>query len=100
MLLAGHETSATSLTWLLYDLSLPKYQHIQTKLREELLSVTSECPTTEELNNLPYLDAVVRENLRYHSVVDATVRVATKDDVIPLSTPYKDRNGVERKEFR
>lgn len=100
MLIAGHETTATSLTWLLYDLSLPQYQHVQTKLRDELLTLTSECPTTEELNSLPYLDAVVRENLRYRSVVDTTMRCAGKDDVIPVSTPYKDRNGIERTEIR
>ncbi|KIO34089.1 hypothetical protein M407DRAFT_17002 [Tulasnella calospora MUT 4182] len=100
MLIAGHETTATSVTWLLYDLSLPQYQHVQTKLREELLTLTSERPTMEELNNLPYLDAVVRENLRYRSVVDSTSRCAIKDDVIPVSTPYKDRKGIERMEFR
>ncbi|KIO34088.1 hypothetical protein M407DRAFT_17001 [Tulasnella calospora MUT 4182] len=100
MLIAGHETTATSVTWLLYDLSLPQYQHIQTKLREELLTLTSERPTMEELNNLPYLDAVIRENLRYRSVVDSTARCASKDDVIPVSTPYKDRKGIERMEFR
>ncbi|KIO34087.1 hypothetical protein M407DRAFT_17000 [Tulasnella calospora MUT 4182] len=100
MLIAGHETTATSVTWLLYDLSRPQYQHIQTKLREELLTLTSERPTMEELNNLTYLDAVVRENLRYRTVVDSTIRCASKDDIIPVSTPYKDRKGVERMEIR
>lgn len=100
MLIAGHETTATSVTWLLYDLSLPKYQQIQAKLREELLTLTSECPTMDELNNVPYLDAVVRENLRYRSVVDSTARCASKDDIIPVSTPYKNRKGVQRMEFR
>ncbi|KIO34086.1 hypothetical protein M407DRAFT_16999 [Tulasnella calospora MUT 4182] len=100
MLIAGHETTATSITWLLYDLSRPQYQPVQTRLREELLTLTSECPTMEELNNLPYLDAVVRENLRYRSVAETTVRCAGKDDIVPVSTPYKDRNGIERMEFR
>ncbi|KAG8902487.1 hypothetical protein FRC00_005950 [Tulasnella sp. 408] len=95
-----HETTATSITWLLYDLSLPQYQPVQTKLREELLTLTSERPAMEELNNLTYLDAVVRENLRYRSVVDSTIRCASKDDIIPVSTPYKDRKGIERMEFR
>lgn len=100
MLIAGHETTATSLTWLLYDLSQPEYKHIQTRLREELLTLKSDRPTMEELNSLPYLDAVVRENLRINSVVDSTIRCAGKDDCIPVSTPYTDKNGAERTEFR
>ncbi|KAG9018780.1 hypothetical protein FRB90_009784 [Tulasnella sp. 427] len=100
MLIAGHETTATSLTWLLYDLSQPQNKHIQTKLREELLTLETDRPTAEALNSLPYLDAVVRENLRLNSVVDSTIRCAGKDDSIPVSTPYTDKNGVERTEIQ
>ncbi len=63
------------------------------KLRDELLSVSTDNPTMDDLNNLPYLDAVVRETLRVHSPVPSTMRVATKDDVLPLGTPVKTRNG-------
>ncbi|KIO34085.1 hypothetical protein M407DRAFT_16998 [Tulasnella calospora MUT 4182] len=100
MLVAGHETTSTSLSWLLYDLAHPKYQSIQSKLREELLSVETDRPSMEEINALPYLDAVVRETLRKNSVLDTTARIATKDDVIPLAKPFVDRRGVERKEIR
>ncbi|KAG8902485.1 hypothetical protein FRC00_005948 [Tulasnella sp. 408] len=100
MLVAGHETTSTSLSWLLYDLANPKYQSIQSKLREELLSVETDRPSMEELNALPYLDAVVRETLRRNSVLDTTVRIATKDDVIPLAKPFVDRQGVERTGIR
>lgn len=54
----------------------------------------------EELNALPYLDAVVRENLRLNSALDMTVRSAGKDTSIPVGTPYIDRNGVERTEIK
>lgn len=47
----------------------------------------------DELSALPYLDRVVRETLRYHSVVPGTVRIATQDDIIPVGTPYMDRHG-------
>jgi cytochrome P450 len=47
----------------------------------------------EELSALPYLDAVVRETLRVHSPVPSTIRVAMEDDVIPLNTPFVDKNG-------
>lgn len=102
MLIAGHETTSTSLSWLLYDLAHPEYKHIQRKLREELcaLAAKTTTPSMEELNALPYLDAVVRENLRKNSVVDTTIRTSAKDTVIPLGEPIIDTNGVERHEFR
>lgn len=47
----------------------------------------------DELNSLPYLEAVVRETMRVHAPVAGTVRVAGKDDTIPLSQPYTDVYG-------
>ncbi|KAG8933005.1 hypothetical protein FRC00_013746 [Tulasnella sp. 408] len=93
-----HETTSTTLTWLLYDLAHPENQRVQTKLREELQSVPTDRPTIDELNGLPYLDAVVRENLRLNSALDATFRCAGQDTSIPVSTPYIDKSGVERRE--
>jgi len=47
----------------------------------------------DQLNSLPYLDLVVRETLRVHAPVPSTMRVAMKDDVLPLSKPFTDRKG-------
>ncbi|KAJ3724075.1 cytochrome P450 [Lentinula raphanica] len=91
-LVAGHETTSTAVTWALFAVTQKK--DIQSKLREELLQVATESPDMDTLNSLPYLDAVVRETLRVHSPVPGTPRVAMKDDSIPLSTPYTDRNGI------
>ncbi|KAG8812856.1 hypothetical protein FRC17_001789, partial [Serendipita sp. 399] len=90
-LLAGHETTSTATTWTLF--SLAQHPEIQNRLRNELLTLHTESPTMEELNSLPYLEAVVRESLRYHSVVTGTLRVATQDDVIPLEKPFVDKSG-------
>ncbi|EIN12219.1 hypothetical protein PUNSTDRAFT_130489 [Punctularia strigosozonata HHB-11173 SS5] len=49
-------------------------------------------PTMEKLNALPYLDAVIRETLRVHASVSATTRFAMKDEVIPVSEPYTDKD--------
>lgn len=90
-LVAGNETTSVATAWCLYALSHDFT--VQNKLRDELLSLGSDVPTMEELNNLPYLDGVVRETLRLYSPVHATVRIATKDDVVPLGTPFMDRKG-------
>ena len=65
----------------------------QNKLRNELLTVGTDNPTMDELNSLPYLDAVVRETLRIHAPVASTMRVATQDDILPLGAPIKDKYG-------
>ncbi|KAG0696180.1 cytochrome P450 [Suillus ampliporus] len=91
-LVAGHETTSTATTWALYALCLRS--DIQTKLREELWTLETETPSMDELMALPYLDAVVRETLRVHSPVPSTVRIAMKDDILPLDTPFTDTHGV------
>jgi cytochrome P450 len=50
----------------------------------------------DQLDCLPYLDAVVKEGLRFHSVFPGASRMATKDDVIPVEKPYVDRYGVTK----
>jgi cytochrome P450 len=65
----------------------------QTRLREELLTVSSSSPTMDELNNLVYLEWVVRETMRVHSPVVFTTRMAMQDDTLPLAKPYIDQNG-------
>ncbi|KAF7792238.1 hypothetical protein EIP86_003274 [Pleurotus ostreatoroseus] len=66
---------------------------VQRKLRQELLSISTDMPTMDELMALPYLDMVVKETLRVHTPVPMTGRIATQDDRIPLNTPFTDRYG-------
>ncbi|KAF7345835.1 hypothetical protein MVEN_01605000 [Mycena venus] len=88
---AGHETTSSATSWALHALSVNTAA--QTKLREELLTMSTDNPTMDELNSLTYLEHVIRETMRVHSPVVATQRMAMKDDVLPLSKPYIDRNG-------
>ncbi|KAI0743349.1 cytochrome P450 [Daedaleopsis nitida] len=90
-LVAGHETTSTSTTWCLY--AITRDPSIQQKLREEVFTLSTDTPTMEELNSLPYLDKVIHETLRLHAPVTGTNRIATKDDVLPVSQPYTDRHG-------
>jgi len=77
--------------WALYALSI--HSDVQSKLRDELFTIQSDNPTMDELNSLSYLDSVVREMLRIHSPVTGAMRVAVKDDVLPLGTPFIDKKG-------
>ncbi|KAF7304539.1 hypothetical protein HMN09_00856600 [Mycena chlorophos] len=97
-LVAGHETTSTALTWALY--ALTQHPHIQARLREELLSVATDTPTMDELNALPFLECFVREVLRLYGPVPSTSRMAMRDDVIPLGTPFTGRDGVVRDSIR
>ncbi|KAI0037005.1 cytochrome P450 [Vararia minispora EC-137] len=94
-LLAGHETTSTAVAWVIYALSL--HPSVQDKLRAELLACKEGGrPSMEVLGGLPYLDAVVRETMRLYSPTSNTLRVATKDIVIPTEKQWVDTNGVQR----
>ena len=84
LLAAGHETSATAMTWGVYLLSQPRYVHIQQRLREEirahLPSPQSGIPVhADMLDKLPYLDAVSKEIMRVYAPVPTVGRIATRD---------------------
>jgi Cytochrome P450 len=88
---------SVAMSWALFALSQNK--HAQNKLREEISNISTDNPT-DDLNGLPYLDAVVRETLRLHPPVAAIPREAGKDDCIPLSKPFTDKKGIVRNEIR
>lgn len=90
LIAGGYNTTSISLTWALIELA--KNQSFQTKLREELAYQyrNEGDPTFDQFtNNLPYLDAMVHEVLRMHTSIWETIRVAAKDDIIPLSVPIQ-----------
>ncbi|KAG8812349.1 cytochrome P450-dit2 [Serendipita sp. 399] len=85
---AGHESTATSMTWLIYELS--RNPDVQSRVRSELLAAGLDCDV-RTLLDLPYLNGVVHESLRLHSTSGQSIRHAFADDVIPLSKPV---NGM------
>ena len=86
------------MSWALYALS--QHKDAQTKLREEILNISTENPTMDDLNGLPYMDAIIRETLRLYPALASILREAGKDDCIPLSKPFTDRKGVVHNEIR
>lgn len=108
-LFAGSDSTSLALSWCF--LFLAQHPEIQTRLREELLRPTPLTPSSRVLgfeeyvdtsiDTYPLLDAVVKETLRLFPPVHASIRVATKDDLIPVSEPVvmKDGSVVNKGEF-
>ncbi|KAL6302728.1 cytochrome P450 [Sparassis latifolia] len=89
-LLVGHETTAGSLSFILWELA--RHPEIQQKLRGEIRQFGGNI-NYDDIQQLSYLDAVVKEGLRLHPASPMTERVALKDDVIPLNKPVCTSNG-------
>ncbi|KAK8440507.1 hypothetical protein ACI3LY_003996 [Candidozyma auris] len=72
-LIAGHETSAIALTYICYELSRPVNRYRQERLRNEIQSVFGPSDrgrtldAIEQIDQLPYMEAVLKENFRVHT---------------------------------
>ena len=82
---------STAVAWTLFALSC--HPAVQTTLRAELRTCTTDIPTMDQLNALPYLEGVIREVLRLYAPVSSTQRIAAHDTEIPLQKPFKDGHG-------
>jgi cytochrome P450 len=99
ILLAGHETSATSMCWVLLELAL--HPEVQTRLREEIRRTErviqargGRCFTALDLENMQYLNAVLKESMRFHPALYQNYRQAARDDALPLSKPIQTNKGL------
>lgn len=74
MLIAGHETTATALSWTVHRLT--KHPEVLTRVLDELDAAFPD-GTIEpsRVGELPYLDAVIKETLRVHPVIPGVGRV-------------------------
>ncbi|XP_077729745.1 1,25-dihydroxyvitamin D(3) 24-hydroxylase, mitochondrial [Canis aureus] len=80
--LAAVETTANSLMWILYNLS--RNPHVQQKLLKEIQRVLPEnqMPRAEDLRNMPYLKACLKESMRLTPSVPFTTRTLDKETVL------------------
>ncbi|KAF9478728.1 cytochrome P450 [Pholiota conissans] len=109
-LLAGSDSVSTAISWCFQFLAM--YPDVQIRLRRELSGApykieglesdnsmdsgfvdTSARARWYEIARMPLLDHVIRETLRLHPPVHSTIRVALKDDYVPLHHPVTLRNG-------
>jgi cytochrome P450 len=82
---AGHETTASALQWAIY--ALCQNPGVQTRLRDEirdnLPSLDDQTPiSAAAIDNLPYLNAVCNEVLRFYPSVSTTIRKAVRDTTL------------------
>ncbi|KAI5123946.1 hypothetical protein M0805_006360 [Coniferiporia weirii] len=104
---AGSDTTSLALTWVLFLLAANPA--IQDRLRTELREFSASCPTLPSpsetdgwqeiwalLDELPYLNNVIRETLRVIPPVHSSIRVAMQDNEIPTSEAIKMRDGSVR----
>jgi hypothetical protein len=116
LLVAGHDTTASSLSWLLYELS--KHPQDQRRIRDEIKTARASAEARgdddllpSDFNNMDFTNAVIKvcpphvsdiffsssfvsqEGLRLHPIVPTLVREADADDVIPLSQPIETKSG-------
>jgi cytochrome P450 len=91
--LAGHETTATSLGWLVAI--LVSHPDVQQKARQEILEKIPGEVTFESLKELNYIDGLIKEGLRYFPPVPVmNGRKAVRDSLIgnvhiPAGTPIE-----------
>lgn len=84
-LAAGHETTASAMTWAIYCLCM--HPDIQTRLRTEIATLPSihddaATVTAADFEKLPFLSAVCNEVLRVYPPVPMTFRLAARDTSI------------------
>ncbi|XP_032309376.1 probable cytochrome P450 311a1 isoform X1 [Drosophila ananassae] len=78
---AGVDTTTAAMSFVVY--ALAKYPSAQTRLREEIQQLqASELENIDALNELPYLEALLKEVLRLYTIVPTTGRQTTQNTVI------------------
>ncbi|KAF8825221.1 hypothetical protein HHX47_DHR7000590 [Lentinula edodes] len=87
MILAGHETTASTMTWILY--ALTKNPKDQQKIYREIQEIRERNgdnePSPQDLDSMPFFNAVIK--------VPIITREAQSDDAIPLEFPITTVSG-------
>lgn len=80
-LIAGHETSATTLTWIFDQIS--RHPAVARRLQHELEhELAGELPTVASLAQLPYLEQVIQETMRLYPAAFMLPREVVSEDRI------------------
>jgi len=95
LLLAGQETTASSLAWFLWEIA--RHPESQERIREEISAVYSRANGAElsvaDMESMTFTQAALKESMRLHPIIWMLGRVASRDDVIPLAFPITTKSG-------
>lgn len=97
-MVAGQETTASTISWALYEMA--KKPDVQQRLRDEIHSMERTIQergdsefAVADFEAMPFLQAVLREILRFNPVIPHLYRMSAQEDIIPLSKPIKTKSG-------
>jgi cytochrome P450 len=81
LLLAGHDTTASTLSWTFH--LLDQHPHIWQNVHDEAVAVLGDrTPTLDDLYHLKYTSQVIQEVMRLYPAVWLLPRIATEQDTI------------------
>ncbi|TMW62727.1 hypothetical protein Poli38472_005345 [Pythium oligandrum] len=88
---AGRDTTSQSMSW--FFLNLSKRPDVAQKIREEIAAVAPELasgkisvPTMEQVQQMTFLEAAIKESLRLYPVVPASPKLVEEDIVLSDGT--------------
>ncbi|KAJ7059757.1 cytochrome P450 [Mycena amicta] len=86
IIVAGQETASNALAFALLELA--RNTKVQSEIRAEISMAAS-----VDVQNMPLLEAFVKEVLRFYTGIPLAERIALCDTVLPLQTPLKTVTG-------
>lgn len=95
MLIAGHETTASALTWALFELA--QNPELMSKVQAEVDRVMGdrECPTYDDVKEMELVRLCIAESLRMYPEPPLLIRRALEEDTLPAGA-----TGMETKVLR
>lgn len=84
LLLAGRDTTSTTLSWMILELA--RNPKVVAKLRAEIaehVGTDGQRPNYEHIKNMKYLTWIINETLRLYPVVPFNVRTSLQDTTLP-----------------
>ena len=100
---AGSGTTSTTLVYILYAMARPESEHRQLKLHEEVKMAGD---SLQEVKDLPYLNAVIKETMRLYPtiistlprILDSQLAVGRTNFVLPAGTQVGMQNYVHHRD--